>query len=713
MLFRSKTPPYMILEQPRPRPSLWWRWFRCFLLLLCIAVAGVLIFAARSAAASVTEDVSRGELLLRVPGGGAYSGAVQLRSKVHVQVSGMVAQVELEQHFRNDSDQWLEGVYVFPLPDNAAVNRLELVIGERIIVGEIRERAEAREMYRQAKREGRKAGLVEQQRPNMFTSRVANIPPGEEIAVHLRYIQRIGYGNGEFSLRFPMTITPRYIPGSISYGAVSAHGWAVATDQVPDAAAITPPLLAPVSGDQPPGNGVEITAEIDMGLPLSAVDSVYHPVKLIRSGHRYQLELQQGELPMDRDFLLRWRPQAGSEPRAAIFRERLGGEDYALLMLLPPTGRQVEVLPRELVFVIDTSGSMGGSSIVQARASLQFALGQLKPGDYFNIVEFNNSARALFPAALAASGHNVARAREFVRHLDAGGGTEMRSALQLALHDPIAAREEGSQLLRQVVFITDGAVGNETALFREIERGLGRSRLFTVGIGSAPNSWFMRKAAQVGRGHSSFIGDINQVQEQMRDLFESLSAPLARDIHIDWPQAVEAYPARVPDLYRGEPVLVAAKLGAQAQAGTLIVSGHTADERWQRQLGLPLQTADTKPHAGVASVWARQKIADLMDGKIFGKPESEVRAAVLPVALAHQLVSPYTSFVAVEQQRSRPQAEKLASRAVPNLPPSGQSPQTYAWPQTVTTAPLSLVLGVLLSLVALLLRKLESCGFDS
>ncbi|MCZ6830176.1 MAG: marine proteobacterial sortase target protein [Gammaproteobacteria bacterium] len=731
MFTRRKTPRYMILEQPRPRVSVWWRWFRYFVVLFFSVVIGVLVFAARTVDASGMEEVSRGELLLLAPSGGAVHAAVQLHSKVHLQISGMVAQVQVEQRFRNATDQWLEGVYVFPLPENAAVNQLRLVIGERVIVGEIKERAEAKKIYQQARREGKKASLVEQQRPNMFTSRVANIAPGEEVAVQLRYIQRIDYHNGEFSLRFPMTITPRYIPGqplardlpfaeafsqqeafsrleALSLLTDSVHGWAVATDQVPDAAAITPPLQPPLMAAEPRANTIELSAEIDVGLLLDAVESVYHPIKLTRSGRRYSLQLVQPERPMDRDFMLRWRPQEGSEPQAAVFREQVNGEDYALLMVLPPQRADTEVLPREMIFVIDTSGSMGGSSIVQARQSLQFALGQLRSQDRFNIVEFNSSARALFASAQSASGHNVARAREFVRHLDAGGGTEMRSALQLALSDNSNRQGEELQLLRQVVFITDGAVGNETALFQEIQQRLGRSRLFTVGIGSAPNSWFMRKAAQVGRGHSTFIGDISEVQQQMQALFDGLSTPLSSDIRIDWPQEVEAYPARVPDLYRGQPVLVAARLiaakpGSPSPVGSVTVSGRNAAGRWQRRLELPAQAADEQLHKGVASVWARQKIAELLDGKILGTPEDEVRAAVLPVALAHQLVSPYTSFVAVEQRLSRPTAATLKSKAVPNLPPAGQSPQAYAWPQTATGAPAQLALGSLLLLLALLL----------
>jgi Ca-activated chloride channel family protein len=721
MLFRPKVQRHMILEPPRPPVSAWWRWFRYFFVLIVTVVIAVLVLAARSASAAGEPAVGRGELLF-ASDDGEYQSAVQLHSKVHLQISGMVAQVQLEQRFRNATGQWLEAVYVFPLPENSAVNQLRLVIGERVIIGAIKERTQARKIYQQARREGRKAGLVEQQRPNMFTSRVANVAPGEEVTVQLRYVQRIDYHEGEFSLRFPMTITPRYIPGQplgppdLTLLADTEHGWAAPTDQVPDAAAITPPLQGPAAINGTRENSIEIRGEIDVGMPLAAVESVYHAIKLTRSEGRYHLELAQsadGNAPvsMNRDFVLRWRPQAGSEPQAALFREQVDGEHYALLMVVPPRRLDTVVLPREMIFVIDSSGSMGGSSIAQARQSLQFALGKLRSRDRFNIVEFNSSARSLFISSQPASDHNVARAREFVRHLDAGGGTEMLKALRLALHDAPVARDGESALLRQVVFITDGAVGNETALFQDIRQRLGRSRLFTVGIGSAPNSWFMRKAAEVGRGTATFIGDTEQVRQQMEDLFDSLSTPLVSDIEIHWPHDVESYPGKVPDLYRGQPVLVAARLlprGAEPQAGNIIVSGRSAGGDWQRQLVLSAPDTDTRGageslHQGVASVWARQKIAELLDGKILGKPESSIRAAVLPVALAHQLVSPYTSFVAVEQQPSRPATESLKSEAVPNVPPKGQSPQPYAWPKTATGVRTQLALGTVLLLLSLLL----------
>ncbi len=678
---------------------------------LPLAVAGIclcLLLSASVARAAGLDEVAAGQLLL-TSGNGDYRQAVSQRSRVHFDISGMIARVQLEQEFRNDSGDWAEGVYAFPLPERAAVRAMEMVLGERRIVGRIKEKSLAKQIYQQAKREGKKAALVEQQRPNLFTNRVANIAPGESVRVTLEYVQELDYVRGVFSLRFPMTLTPRYIPGQPLPRAEEEPslagefelnpygGWAVATDQVPDAAAITP-LLHPGAGTALV-NPIEISAELDMGVPLARVESPYHPLALERDGGRYRLQLAAGRVEMNRDFLLQFEPVTGRAPAAALFTETVDGQHYGLLMVLPPAVRGAEqALPRETVFVIDTSGSMGGVSIQQARESLMLALRQLRPQDQFNVIEFNSSYRMLFRGAQPASRHNVQRALEFVRQLDAGGGTEMLPALAAAL---APSRMEESGRLRQVVFITDGAVGNEAALFEEISRRLGNQRLFTVGIGSAPNSWFMRKAAEFGRGTHVHIGDISEVSSRMARLLETIAAPLAADIEITWPVAVEAWPARVPDLYAGEPVVVAVRFSEAATVGDIELTGSLRGTDWQRRLSLPA-AGERGDHPGVASVWARRKITALLDSRVTGTAEDAIREAVLPLALEHSLMSPYTSFVAVEEKISRPAAADLKKSPVPNSRPAGQASQPFAYPRTATLAPLHTWLGCLALFLALM-----------
>ncbi len=696
MFKRNRYPRYLILEQPRPQVGRWWKAFKIISLLLFMLVSVLLFIAASSARAQPLPEVGAGELLMNT-GQGGWQPALQLHTDANIQVRGMVARVELTQRFKNTGAEWAEGVYAFPLPDDAAVNYLEMRVGERRIIGEIKEKQEALKIYQKARIEGKKASLVEQQRPNLFTNKLANVGPGETVEIRLRYIQQVQYGQGQFSLRYPMTITPRYIPGlpltaefGENYHLSQGMGWAHNTDQVPDASHITPPQL-PDGGPT-----ISVSVQVDMGLPLDALDALHHEMQLEREGHVYKLAFKSAEELMNRDLQLQWRVRQGKEPRAAFFSERLEEDHFGLLMVVPPLAKQVELIKREVIFVIDTSGSMGGISIVQARGSVQFGLKQLQPGDTFNIIEFNDRARSLFPHAVPATASHLARASEYVRQLQAGGGTEMLPALGLAL-----AGGNAGERLRQVVFITDGAVGNEMALFRSIQARLGHSRLFTVGIGSAPNSWFMRKAAEVGRGQARFIGDLTQVQQEMQALFSSISQPLAMNLRVNWPDQTEPYPAVIPDLYAGEPLLVSVRLPARPAGQTLSVSGRIGGRAWHSRIGLG-DAAESS--SGIATLWARKRIEDILDRKITGASEEQVRADVLPVALKHQLVSPYTSFVAVEERISRPLDAALNTKALPNARPAGQSPQPFAYPATATGWLAQLLFALALLCTGLLAR---------
>lgn len=418
--------------------------------------------------------------------------ALILESDFSVQVSGLLADTRLSRSFRNTTDQWQEGIFVFPLPDKATVYGLTMTVGERRIVGQLEPKAKARHTYERAKYEGQHAATLEQHRPNLFTSRVANIPPGETVQVEVRYQQMVAFRHGEFELRLPTTLTPRYIPGQPIAEAKSQwqSGWALATAEVADAAEISPFTVRPddVASDS---HRADIRIDIDSGLALVDISSPSHRLQTEMDGTRATVRPEQGPVLMDRDLIVRWRPAAGSEPAAAVFHQHWQGEDYLMAMVLPPESVG-PLLRRELVFVIDTSGSMAGESIRQARSALLKGLDTLRPGDSFNVIQFNSQAHALFARPVPAEGHYLARARRYVQDLRASGGTEMAGALSLAM-----AMDSGlaGERVRQMVFITDGAVGNESALFDQIRRGLNSQRLFTVGIGSAPSMHFLREAA--------------------------------------------------------------------------------------------------------------------------------------------------------------------------------------------------------------------------
>jgi Ca-activated chloride channel family protein len=674
-----------------------------FAIYLAVALCAALLFASGWAAADEAADVvtrpdeaGQGSLLLR--SGDGRQAVPVLDTDVAIHVTGIVARARVRQTFRNPGDEWQEGIYVFPLPENAAVDHMKMRIGERHVEAEVKEKAAAKAVYEQARDNGQRAALVEQERPNIFTTSVANIPPHGEIVIEIEYQQSLRYdgaNGGRFSLRFPMVVGPRYIPGD-AVGAAGS-GWSFGTDQVADAARITPPVEEPQDG-KAPINPVHLKVTLDAGVPLATVASPYHAVTVTRpDADSAVIELAAGSVPANKDFELIWTPAPSHAPQAALFTEPGGDNTYGLLMLMPPTDDMTSVrLPREVIYVIDTSGSMEGASIYQARDALELAVSRLSPEDRFNIIEFNSTATPLFADARPASADNVAEARDFARGLKAQGGTEMASALDMALNG-----REDSRRVRQVIFLTDGSVGNEDALFDLIRQKLGDSRLFTVGIGSAPNSWFMTKAAQMGRGTFTYIGRIEEVKEKMNGLFAKLESPVVKGVRIDWPGEAESWPARVPDLYLGEPVQVSVALDKDAQ-GDVNISGLRGDASWSARMSL----ADAQPGRGLGVLWARQKIESLTDSLHDGVTEDDIKPQVVAIALEHHLASKYTSLVAVDKTPVRPADAPLAGGAMSTNLPEGWNYQAVfgELPKGATGSDWHLLLAALSLALAVAMR---------
>lgn len=639
------------------------------------------------------DEAGAGTLELVDAAGQRQAQATLLSTDYQVRISGLMADTRLTQSFRNASEHWREGVFVFPLPEKASVYGMTLRVGERVIVGEVREKQEAKRRYEEAKKDGKHAARVDRQRPNLFTTHVANIPPGETVTVELSYQETVRYQSGEFELRLPTTLTPRYMPGAPLTDAPRQWqgGWASPTRQVPDADAISP--FTVLAEDVPAGSHrASIRLDIQAGMPIALISSPSHALTSRRDGNRVWVEPEQQTVPMDRDLVVRWAPERGQAPSAAVFHEQWQGEDYLLALLVPGVTPD-QSLPRELVFVIDTSGSMAGAPIAQARSSLLRGLGTLSPADRFNVIQFNSQTHALFMQAVPANGRNLARARRYVEGLEANGGTEMAPALSLALNDEARTGEAAGDHVRQVVFITDGAVGNENALFAQIHQQLGDQRLFTVGIGSAPNMHFMREAARYGRGSYTAISDTAGVSGPLDELFAKMRAPVLTDIAVAVPPSAdnaEAYPARPGDLFAGEP-LVQVIRGVRPQ-GSLEMSGRTPDgKRWRTELDL----SRAAEGSGLHRHWGREKIDSLMDQGLSGQVDDQQKQQVIELALAHQLITRFTSFVAVDQTPVRATSEPLKTDHVPTLLPAGSSNTLLRYPQTATVSPLLIALGLL------------------
>ncbi|KXI29693.1 marine proteobacterial sortase target protein [Paraglaciecola hydrolytica] len=627
---------------------------------------------------------------------GVYNLSPSLKTAVKINVTGVVARTQLSQTFKNDSDEWLNALYVFPLPENAAVDHLQMHIGERIIEGQIKEKQQAKQIYEQAKQEGKKASLIVQQRPNLFTNSIANIGPGESIVITIEYQQTLAYDQGTYQLRFPMTITPRYYPPASTDNAN--------TENITEAQAA---YAAPSAITE----DINIEVTLQTGFALRKIHSESHGIQSQESAvGNYVVQLAKQTIA-NQDFVLSWQPELGDTAKVAHFQQNVNGQQYGLLMIYPPdiSTPKTQELDREVIFVLDTSGSMAGESLNQAKRALLLALSELKAKDRFNVIEFNSYAQNLWqnskPATLAA----ITEARNFIVNLSANGGTEMASALTLALDQQGKQSTAG---IRQVVFITDGSVGNEESLMTLISDKLHSSRLFTVGIGSAPNSYFMTEAALMGKGTYTYIGAIEQVQSKMQALLSKLANPALTDIQLlinnevaSLQTDIEFYPRMISDLYLGEPLVLSYRQSTpDIEHTNLSIQGRYQQQAWT----MPITINQSERQSGLNVLWAREKIAQLsrdqrkatMDNLESTQAEY-FKQQITQTALEHHLVSQYTSLVAVDITPSKPVDSPVYQQQVSNRLPRGSHNPLAHLPQTATAAELQILIGCLFIGVAI------------
>jgi Ca-activated chloride channel homolog len=625
-------------------------------LMLLLSIFGQARAGEAKLALVTPNDMKAGSLLLKSNKDGKYLEAPRVASDFSVTVSGPTARTIVTQRFENPADGYVEGVYVFPLPDNSAVDTLKIIAGNRVIVGEVKERKEAKVIYETAKENGQAAALLEEERPNLFTNSVANIGPHETVIVQIEYQETVKQSGGTYSLRLPLVVAPRYIPNPIVQNVkLSSSGFA---EQVKDAQKISPPVLDPAKFA--PTNPTTISVTLNAGFETANVKSLYHAIKTDPATH--VISLADATVPADKDFAIEWQA-AGTAPQAGLFTETINGKNYLLGFVTPPVAQVAGVVKsRETVFVIDNSGSMEGASMPQAKDSLIYGLSQLKPGDLFNVVRFDDTLDVLFSGSVDANKENIDQAKAFVIALTANGGTEMVPAMAAALVDP---NPSDTSHLRQVVFLTDGAIGNEEALFATIAKNRGRSRVFMVGIGSAPNSYLMTRAAELGRGTFTQIGEGAEVVAKMQDLYGKIGSPVVTELKavLEGNTAVIT-PNMLPDLYLGEPVLLMAE--AKDLNGSLKISGNVGEQPWE----VTLPVAKAAQGKGISKLWARRQIADFEVASTLGTVTADdANKAILTVALQHQIVSTQTSLVAVDKTPKRPAGEKLTRANVPlNLP---------------------------------------------
>ncbi|MEQ8442782.1 MAG: marine proteobacterial sortase target protein [Alphaproteobacteria bacterium] len=607
----------------------------------------------------------------------AFVPAPRLIQSIRIDIAAIVARGSVTQVFRNESDHWVEGIYRFPLPDDAAVDQLTIRVGDRVIEGLIQERDEAAETYDAARAAGQTAALLDQERANLFSLSLANIGPGEQISVELDFQSTAAREGDAFAFTMPLVAAPRYMPdptlAAIDHPALRA---AIARQMEESERLGFPVDLSRMAN----ATALEIT--LDAGGDIATLESPTHDLVVSRLREKYRIGLRPGEVPADRDMILRWSTERGSEPGAVLFHEEFDGRDYLLAMVQPPTADRATDLdrPRDVTFVVDVSGSMHGQSMEAARTALLGAIGALEPEDRFDVIVFSDRHARLFGRSQPATPSRISEASKFIAALTADGGTEMAAPLR----DALSMQGTADNALRQVVFLTDGLVGNEEELLGLIESGLGDTRLFTVALGSAPNQWFMDKAAELGAGDSLRIVDLGEAEERMREFYRAIESPIVTDLNLlaAAGDRIDVYPTRLPDLYGAHSLLV--PIAAERWQGPITLTGSAGGEPW----ALELTRDNIRPADGIARLWAMEHVDHILDQQRIGEMDSaRARQAVLSVAIPHRIATRYTSFVAVDQESRRPADEQLEEAVVPNNLPAGMSVAAMTTRQAMIMGP--------------------------
>jgi Ca-activated chloride channel homolog len=598
---------------------------------------------AEAGPADASAGRTQGELVV-LDRGGNPAGACPLKNTdVNAEISGFLSRVTVTQTFENTFQEKIEAVYTFPLPANAAVDRMTMKVGDRVIRGTIKRKEEARAVYEAAKAEGHVASLLDQERPNIFTQSVANIMPGQSVEVSISYVDVLKYEDGAYQFVFPMVVGPRYIPGAPV--GKKGGGWAPDTTKVPDASKITPPVTPPGTRT---GHDVSIHVDLDAGVPIVNLASTLHDVDVRqKDGRNASIDLKDKATIPNKDFILTYEV-AGGKIEDAILTHKQGDDGYFTMILQPPD-RVVpaDVTPKEIVFVLDTSGSMSGFPIETAKRTMKLAFDGLNPHDTFNLITFSGDTNILFPQPVPATKANLALAQRFLESRSGGGGTEMMKAIRAAL-DPSDAADH----IRIACFMTDGYVGNDMEIISEIQKHP-NARVFSMGIGNSVNRFLLDKMAEEGRGEVDYVTLDDDGEAAARRFHERVQNPLLTDVAIEWGglPVKDIYPARIPDVFSAKPVVVCGRYTGQG-AVTVRLRGNAAGRAVERDLVVTLPAVEAR-HDVLAKLWARTKIDDLMrqdyEGIQYGRAKPDVEEGITQIGLEHSLMTQFTSFVAVEE----------------------------------------------------------------
>jgi Ca-activated chloride channel family protein len=614
------------------------------LLLLTVTLAASLVFSAfkpSGAAQAAPQDEATPGSLQALDAKGRPRGLCPLKhTDVKAEVSGFLSRVTVTQEFENSFKEKIEAVYTFPLPQAAAVDDMTMTVGDRTVRGRILRREEAQAVYEAAKTNGQVASLLDQERPNIFTQSVANIMPGERVVVTISYVETLKYEDGAYEFVFPMVVAPRYIPGTAA--GTNPGG----TTRVPDASKITPPV-AP-KGTRA-GHDISLEVTLDAGVPLDGVESKSHEIEIERpNGWSARVQLKKRDEIPNRDFVLRYEVAGGRIADAMLTHRAERGGFFTFILQPPERVTIADVTPKEIVFVLDTSGSMGGFPIEKAKEAMKLALDGLNPQDTFNLITFAGDTRILFPKPVPATRGNLAKAQAFLAASEGSGGTEMMTAIKAAL-DPSDAQDH----IRVVCFMTDGEVGNDEEIISEVQKHP-NARVFAFGIGSSTNRFLLDKIAEEGRGEVEYVGLSDDGSLAARRFHERVRSPLLTDISVDWAglPVADVYPKRIPDLFSAKPVILTGRY-TKGGSGVIRLKGKMSGREFVREIPVELPETEAR-HDVLATLWARTRVSDLMsqdyrEQQQESKAHADLKETITQLGLEYRLMTQFTSFVAVEE----------------------------------------------------------------
>ena len=615
--------------------------------LVTLAVLSVSIIAGiqlTSVSTSAQTGQTPGALTVLGKDGKPKAACPLKHTDVQAEISGFLSRVRVTQEFENPFKDKIEAVYTFPLPQDAAVDDMTMTIGSRTVRGKILPREEAQAVYEAAKTNGQVASLLDQERPNIFTQSVANILPGEQIKITISYVETLKYEKGAYEFVFPMVVGPRYIPGAPNVRR-QGNGFAPDTDQVRDGSRITPKMIPPGMRS---GHDISLDIQLDAGLIVDGLTSKTHPVDIERTDPRSaHIHLKDTATIPNKDFVLRY-DVAGGSIQDALLTHRSDKGGFFTMILQPPDRVTVEdVTPKELVFVLDTSGSMEGFPIEKAKETMKLALDSLYPSDTFNLITFAGDTEILFPEPVPATKENLRKAQAFLNGRSGGGGTEMMTAIKAALEP-----SDDQKHIRIVCFMTDGYVGNDMEIVSEVQKHQ-NARVFAFGIGESVNRFLLDKMAEAGRGEVEYVALNDDGSAAARRFHERVRNPLLTDISIEWNglPVADVYPKNIPDLFSAKPLILSGRFTAPGN-GTIKLRGKMAGNDFVREI--PVSFPETMAsHDVLSSLWARRRIDDLMaqdySGAQSGEMQPALKQTITQVGLEYRLMTQFTSFVAVEE----------------------------------------------------------------